>query len=61
MKDMRVYLEKLLTDAEEYSLVSKLATDMQKQVLFAKLSDHLRALASEVQRAIREGEARGET
>jgi autotransporter translocation and assembly factor TamB len=51
---MRAYLERLLTDAEEYSLVSKLATDLQKQALFAKLSDQLRVMALEVELAIRE-------
>jgi hypothetical protein len=43
-----------LEDAEEYSLVSKLATDLQKQELLAKLSNQPRVMALEVERAIRE-------
>ena len=31
MKDMEVHLEKLLNDAEECALISKLATDMAKR------------------------------
>jgi hypothetical protein len=52
MKDMRAHLEKLLTDAEECALISKLATDVQKRELFARLADHLTVLAGEVERAI---------
>jgi hypothetical protein len=37
-----------LEDAEEYSLVSKLATDLQKQELLAKLSNQPRVMALEV-------------
>lgn len=54
MQDMQAHLEKLLTDAEECALISKLATDVAKRELFARLSEHLKALASEVERAIRE-------
>jgi len=54
MQDMKAHLEKLLTDAEECALISKLATDKVKQELFAKLAAHLRTLASEVERAIGE-------
>ncbi|MBV8922917.1 hypothetical protein [Bradyrhizobium sp.] len=52
MQDMKAHLEKLLTDAEECALVSKLATDKVKQELFARLAQHLKTLASEVERAI---------
>jgi predicted transcriptional regulator len=52
MQDMKAHLEKLLTDAEECALISKLATDKVKQELFARLAEHLRTLASEVERAI---------
>jgi hypothetical protein len=34
------------------ALVSKLATDMQKRELFAKLAEHLGLLASVVERAM---------
>jgi hypothetical protein len=52
MKDLEAYLERLRTDAEECALISKLATDKEKRELFAKLSNHLMTLASEVQRTI---------
>jgi hypothetical protein len=52
MQDMRTHMEKLLIDAEECALISKLATDMQKRDLFARLAAHLRVLAEEIERAI---------
>ena len=52
MKDMEQHLLKLRADAEECSNISKLATDPQKQDLFARLAQHLTVLASEVARAI---------
>ncbi len=57
MKDMEAHLEKLLTDAEECALISKLATDLQKRELFAKLAAHLKTLAAEVERTIKERRA----
>jgi hypothetical protein len=48
MQDMRAHLEKLLNEAEECSLISKVATDKQKRELFAKLSEHLKLLADHV-------------
>ena len=59
MRDMEVHLEKLLNDAEECALISKLATDMAKRELFARLSEHLKMLAAEVERAIKERKAAG--
>jgi hypothetical protein len=52
MKDMTAHLEKLRIDAEDCALISKLATDMQKRELFARLAEHLGVLASEVERAM---------
>jgi hypothetical protein len=52
MQDMQAHLEKLLCDAEECALISRLATDPQKKELFTRLAKHLTALASEVERAI---------
>jgi len=52
MKDMKTHLERLLTDAEECALISKLATDRQKRELFAKLAAHLKELAAEVEQTI---------
>jgi hypothetical protein len=54
MRDMMAHLEKLQTDAAECALISNLATDVTKRELFARLSQHLTALASEVERAIAE-------
>jgi hypothetical protein len=52
MLDMQGHLEKLLCDAEECTLISRLATDPQKKEVFTRLAEHLTALASEVERAI---------
>jgi len=52
MKDMEQHLQKLRADAEECSMISKLATDRQKRELFARVAEHLSVLASEVERAI---------
>ena len=59
MKDMEAHLEKLLNDAEECALISKLATDIAKRELFAKLAEHLKILAAEVERAIKERRSAG--
>ncbi|WP_245334706.1 hypothetical protein [Bradyrhizobium mercantei] len=40
MKDMKAHLEKLLVEAEECELISRLATDATKKALFAKLAEH---------------------
>jgi uncharacterized protein YceH (UPF0502 family) len=56
MKDMKAQLEKLLIQAEECALISKLATDPAKRELFATLAEHHRVLAGEVQRAITKAE-----
>jgi hypothetical protein len=52
MHDMQKHLKRLLRDASECQLVSDLATDKSKRELFARLTEHHRTLASEVQRAI---------
>jgi hypothetical protein len=54
MKDMEAQLERLRLDAEDCALISRLATDLNKQELFARLAKHLATLASEVERAIAE-------
>ncbi|MGY3527729.1 hypothetical protein ACVILK_000478 [Bradyrhizobium embrapense] len=54
MRDMQAHLEKLRVEAEECELISKLATDATKKTLFAKLAAHHRALADEVERAMKE-------
>ena len=52
MEDMTARLEKLRIDAEDCALISKLAIDMQKRELFARLAEHLSHLASDVERAM---------
>jgi hypothetical protein len=52
MKDMQAHVEKLRQDAVECASISKLATDEQKRELFARLAEHQKVLASEVERAI---------
>jgi len=58
MKDMKAHLEKLRRDAAECQLISDLATDKSKRGLFAKLAEHHRVLAGEVERAIAAAEER---
>jgi hypothetical protein len=52
MKDMMAQAEKLRVDATECKLISQLATTPEKRALFARLAEHLGALASEVDLAI---------
>jgi hypothetical protein len=61
MEDMTAHLEKLRIDAEDCALISKLATDLKKRELFARLAEHLGLLASEVERAIAAKMAGGDT
>jgi hypothetical protein len=60
MKDMRAHLEKLRADAAECQLISDLATYSLKRQLFAKLAEHHRTLALEVERALNERRTLGE-
>lgn len=52
MKDMRAYLEKLKTQAAECEMIRELATDPAKRELFARLADHFKILAGEIERAM---------
>ena len=52
MQDMKAYLEKLRADAAECALIRDLATDPVKRELFARLAEHLAALAGEIEAAI---------
>ena len=52
MQDMKTHLEKLRADAAECLLISDLATDAHKRELFARLAEHLSALADQVEHAI---------
>jgi hypothetical protein len=53
MKDYRASEEKLRRDAAEYLLISNLATDRDKREMFAKVSEHLNALADEIEQAMK--------
>jgi hypothetical protein len=57
MKDMQIHLEHLRRRAAECCLISDLATDANKRELFAKLADHHRVLADQVERAMRKAQA----
>jgi hypothetical protein len=61
MIDMRKQAEKLRTEAAECALIRDLATDPVKRDLFARLTEHLNVLASEVERAIAEKMGQGPT
>jgi hypothetical protein len=50
---MHAHREKLLKDAAECELISRLATDKEKRELFARVAEHLKTLAVELERAIR--------
>jgi cell division protein ZapA (FtsZ GTPase activity inhibitor) len=52
MKDYQASVEKLRKDAADNRLIADLATDKAKRETFAKLADHLNALADEVERAM---------
>jgi hypothetical protein len=52
MKDMQAHLEKLHAQVAEYEAIRDLATDKTKRELFAKLAQHFKVLAAEVERAI---------
>ncbi|MGH6681441.1 MAG: hypothetical protein ACREDL_21485 [Bradyrhizobium sp.] len=52
MQDMKAHLEKLQVQMAECEMIAKLATDTAKRELFARLAEHYKALAAEVERAI---------
>jgi hypothetical protein len=52
MKDLAAHHAKLLTDSAQCELISKQATDPAKRDFFARLSEHLKILADEIERAI---------
>jgi hypothetical protein len=55
MQDLRAQLETLLKEAANCQLISELATNVAKKEVFAKLAEHHRILAAEVERAIASG------
>ena len=54
MKDMQEHLEKLQLQIVECEMVRDLATDPKKRDLFARLAEHYKVLAGEVNKAIAE-------
>jgi hypothetical protein len=57
VKDYQASLEKLRRDAAEAALIRDLATDVSKRELFAKLHDHFKALADQVEAAMKSPKA----
>jgi hypothetical protein len=55
MNDMAMAVEKLLADADDCDLISKLATDPLKRTTFKRLADQLRLAADEL-KAVMEAE-----
>jgi hypothetical protein len=49
---LRIKLEKLLVEAEDCELISKLATDSRKRELFKKLATDLRSMARDIEARI---------
>jgi len=52
MRDMQAHLEKLRTQVAECEMIRDLATDPQKRELFARLAEHHKVLAAEIERVI---------
>jgi hypothetical protein len=55
MKDVLVHLEKLRTEAAEYTVISNSTDDPEKRQLFAMMAQHLTVLADAVQREVDKG------
>ena len=51
MKDVEAQLERLRNQISECELIRDLATDPKKKDLFAKLAEHFKVLAHEVEKA----------
>jgi hypothetical protein len=54
MKDIKQRIEKLLIDAEDCAIISKLATNPAKREAFQTLADEYRAMARKLERVIDE-------
>ncbi|MDP1583263.1 MAG: hypothetical protein Q8M18_07525 [Bradyrhizobium sp.] len=52
MQDMKTHLEKLRSEASECQMISDLATLPLKRDLFARLAEHHRRLAQEIEQAM---------
>jgi hypothetical protein len=53
MKDIRNHLEKLRAQVVECETIRDMATDEKKRELFARLAEHFRMLAAEMERAMK--------
>ena len=60
MKDVRVWLDRLRTEAEECRLISKLATNKAKQETFASLAETYDRAADDLQAVMDSGNIPGE-
>jgi hypothetical protein len=49
MKDIRQHLEKLRVQTAECEMIRDLATDFEKRNMFARLAEHFRTLAGELE------------
>lgn len=52
MKDMQAHLEKLRTQIAECEMIRDLATAPNKRDLFARLAEHFKVLAAEIEKAM---------
>ena len=59
MKDMREHLEKLQVHISECEMICDMATDPKKRELFARLAEHHKVLATEIERAIKGADSAG--
>ena len=54
MKDMQQQLEKLRVQEAECEIIRDLATNPKKKELFARLAEHHKTLAAQIERTITE-------
>src|SRR5215471_17209272 len=52
MEDLHAKLERLSLEAEDCELIAKLATDLKKRAMFAKLAFQFRAMARDIEALI---------
>jgi hypothetical protein len=52
MKDMLAHLERLRVQTAECEMIRDLATDRAKREMFAKLAEHFRLLAGELEKEV---------
>jgi hypothetical protein len=57
MQDMQEHLERLRVQIAECEMIRDLATNKAKRTLFARLAEHFKVLASDIERALAEKRA----